>query len=267
MRQTFAEFYPRDPGRLAELARKAVIVPDAEVLLGLYRSHRTGRTQVLEALSAARDRLWLPFHTGLIFQEQRARTIREVLDWLDAIRVLPAQALAEPIERRVDELGLPAELHPALERVLTELAGNLATVEELHDSAMSRLIDSFVPASAIDGDDPVRNAIDELFAGRVGAPMASVPEGTPPVWAELEAAAELIAPDRVPLLLLLAPGQPAPAELLMRLRELNPAGAHAVAVTDLVATLRAVVGTPGATAPPPPESRSPHGTDSGRHRA
>jgi hypothetical protein len=77
MREQFAHFYAPDEDATASAMRTGLVVPDTNVLLGLYKVQRTARRELGAALGKLGDRLWIPHQVGLEFHRNRLSVIAE----------------------------------------------------------------------------------------------------------------------------------------------------------------------------------------------
>ena len=71
MRSTYPGWYTRSPEELAEIWRRAIFVPDTNVLLHCLRHTAPVRTELLRVLTALKDTLWIPYQIGLEFHRNR----------------------------------------------------------------------------------------------------------------------------------------------------------------------------------------------------
>jgi hypothetical protein len=148
----------------AHFVKTAIVVPDTNVLLGLYRLSPTARVDALNALQQVSDRLWLPHQVGVELYRNvdtvRAdllnvyATIRSEVEKLRAV----ANRFGEGRRHEDSRKAAAAVIGPAVDALLAELDG-------LRDSD---------PAILPDDNDPILLQIEALFDGKVGpAPDAS----------------------------------------------------------------------------------------------
>jgi hypothetical protein len=161
MRDYFPGHYRASEEELAALWGEALIVPDTSALLALYRLPDRSRDKLLEILARLQERLFVPHQVVAEFQRNR-------------IGVIEAQEGAyEDLARQVR--GFPARVggrmrqHPRLEKADLErqiseaLAPVISHLDRLREEHPAPLVGSD-PLGA----DAVRDALDQLFAGRIG---------------------------------------------------------------------------------------------------
>jgi hypothetical protein len=163
MRERFPGHYRPTEEEFADLWARALIVPDTNVLLSLYRLPERTRAKLLEILGRLQERLFLPHQVAAEFQRRRLDVIEE------------QKAAYETLGGRLDEfaaeVGRDMRRHPRLDQVEIEaqIKAALAPVRDQVD----RLRDDH-PEPLTDGDrlgpDTVRDALDRLFAERLGPP-------------------------------------------------------------------------------------------------
>ncbi|WP_146608159.1 PIN-like domain-containing protein [Streptomyces sp. NTH33] len=149
--------------------KRGLVVPDANVLLNLYRYTEQARGDLLRALSAVEDRLWVPHQVLVEFWRNRESTLSDA-------RSSGAQA-AE------DMAGHAAQA----ERTLRTWANRVALPEEETDRLRSQLNEVFddVQETIVkvgEGEwqnithdtstDPVITRLEPALDGRVGAPLS-----------------------------------------------------------------------------------------------
>lgn len=246
MREVFAEYYPIDEDRLGALIETALIVVDGEVLLGLYRLHRSQANQVLDTLAALRSRLWLPYAAGRHYQDRRV----EVAENQAARYAALSRAFIPPTraELRQRVAGLEPLDPDAVTTVTDELATVLEHAADRYATMVAELADrAGVLSDPATGPDPIRSRLDHIFAGRVGArcPQSGHPDA---LWAEVLELADRA--ESVPVLFLTARCderwydgwlRPRPA-LVGQARAANPAGYAQVPLARLLESTEPVTG-------------------------
>lgn len=162
MRELFGGYYPPTEAEYERLWTEGVIAVDTNVLLSLYRLPLAAREEFFGVLDALRDRLWIPHHVGVEFQRRRVGVILEARERADAVLKKAQEHLAatqgKVLELELDKSGL--DIDP--EKLLTDLKDASGRLID----AIKTMHDSLVDASSTD---PIRDRIDELFAGRIGA--------------------------------------------------------------------------------------------------
>lgn len=150
-----------EPTDSARFVREAVVVPDANVLLGLYRLSADAREKTLAALESVGDRLWLPHHVGSEFYGN-----------LDAARNALPVAYAETL-KVIDGLAkVPASAFQTGKRfedsrdAVAKVLATGAQAMRAEIEVLQRDDTSIVSAD----DDSVLERIENMFEGKVGAP-------------------------------------------------------------------------------------------------
>jgi hypothetical protein len=160
MRDDFPGYYRPSAKEFEELWGEALIVPDANVLLTLYRLGDTTRERLLDILKELQERLFLPYQAGFEFQKNRLTVI--------AAQEAVYDTVTGQIEDFAGSLGRELRQHPRLDRKDLEkrLEEALNPVREYVEEVRAQHPDP-LSEDAI-GADSVRDILDEVFAGRVG---------------------------------------------------------------------------------------------------
>jgi PIN like domain len=77
MRDQFSQFYAPNEDAIATAMKTGLVVPDANVLLNLYRFQSGARDQLFGALEKLSERLWIPYQVALEFHRNRLNVIAE----------------------------------------------------------------------------------------------------------------------------------------------------------------------------------------------
>lgn len=75
MKEKLIQFYHPEGDFFKKLWDEALIVPDANILLNLYRYDEKTRTEFLEILDKLKERLWVPHQVALEYQKNRINEI------------------------------------------------------------------------------------------------------------------------------------------------------------------------------------------------
>lgn len=175
MKDSFPEFYRPDDDELRQFVTEAVVVPDANVLLGLYRLSSQQRNDILNVLAAVNERLWIPYQVGLEYQRNRLQVLVGQAGLYDSLIDLTPKADLDTLRKKLDGLAdLPVEVRAEAAELLEPHSQRLAEVVDQYRAAATALRDAHV-VSREQGftSDPVRERLDELFNGRVGPPPGS----------------------------------------------------------------------------------------------
>jgi hypothetical protein len=150
-------FQPETPDP-EQFVRSATIVPDTNVLLGLYRLSPSARNDALAALEAVAERLWLPHQVGLEFY----RNLDEARGGLDDAYASARKsveearkavaAFSEGRRHKDSREAMTALITPAVDALLVE-------IDRLRQND---------PAIVDPENDEVQSRIEALFDGRVG---------------------------------------------------------------------------------------------------
>src|SRR5689334_4399650 len=143
--------------------RTALLVPDANVLLGCYRIGPQAREQLFKKLERQRDRLWVPPQSALEFSRNRTRVLsdqkarhstakklvgvaldRAVTAVEDAVKALrDYRTVYSPhTDWRPDEHGLTKDqIKTALSALLHPVTTELAAIGTEHDVTVKEFAD------------------------------------------------------------------------------------------------------------------------------
>lgn len=163
MRETFPGHHRPSEEEFAELWNEALIVPDANVLLTLYRLPEDTRDKLLEILNGLKHRLFVPHQVGVEFQRGRLGVIDDQMTTYAEVE--------EAIEGFASAVGKELREHPRLDREDLErrITKALAPVKRHLDSLREGHPDPLTDGDPL-GSDTVRDALEPLLAGRIGKP-------------------------------------------------------------------------------------------------
>jgi hypothetical protein len=165
LRASFPGFYRPTDADFVKLWKEAKFVLDTNVLLNIYRYPTEAREQLFTALGQVADRLWIPYQAVLEFQRGRLKVIKEQKETFRSVRDIVSDAhkkLSEQLaqlklsERHslIDASSLTKEVEDACQKFLVNLTALEDQQVEVHQ------------------EDPLREKIDGLLAGRVGEPLS-----------------------------------------------------------------------------------------------
>lgn len=163
MRDEFPGFYRPGAEDVDELWRNALIVPDANVLLTIYRLAEGTRGKLLAIFESLGERLFLPHQVALEFQRNRLEVIRD------------QERAYERVEAQVrgfaGKVGGGMGRHPRLDReeIEAEIRQALKPVEAHLEQIRAEHPDPLQDGDLL-GADSVRDEIDRIFAGKLGSP-------------------------------------------------------------------------------------------------
>ncbi|WP_156374643.1 PIN-like domain-containing protein [Pseudorhodoferax sp. Leaf274] len=161
MKSLFPGYYPLSDEQYKLLWKEAIIVPDTNVLLNLYRYPERAREDFLNALNLLRDRLWIPHQVALEFQRNRLKVIEAAWSLSGNEQAKSSEQLSSivagfqklEIEKRSKSIDV--------DKILSDLR-----------VAHARLVDSIVEIHRsqleVSSSDPIRDRIDDLLYGSIG---------------------------------------------------------------------------------------------------
>lgn len=169
MKESTVGYYQLSKSELDELWSKCVFIPDANVLLNLYRYPVQSRNDLLAAFKKISERLWLPHQAALEYQVNRLKVIAEQVRRFDEVEKSVNKVYTE-LKNDFSRLQLEKK-HSLIEpgKLLDKLRGIL-------DEFIEQLKDIKKEQGNVHGIDRIRDEIDALFANRVGGSPQSQDE-------------------------------------------------------------------------------------------
>ncbi len=147
-----------------------LVVPDANVLLNLYRYNRPGQDALLDVLEKLAERIWVPHQVMREFWRNRESALRDPRETATkAIEQIneAGDAIQKAIRTWKNRIALPEDQEPELERQVSGFVAELARkVESLTDTAPESHIRST-------SEDRVLQHLERIFDGRVGGRLDS----------------------------------------------------------------------------------------------
>jgi PIN like domain len=162
MKKQFAAFYRPSDDEFKRLWDEGWFVLDANVLLNLYRYQEEGRRGFLQVLEALAPRIWVPHQAMLEYHLNREKVIG---DQLRRFREVRKVASFQALEERVRQCNEP-------KRPLIDPAGFLAAVRRHYEDFEQHVTaaeNNQITIESDESNDPVRTALNELLADKVGA--------------------------------------------------------------------------------------------------
>jgi hypothetical protein len=163
VRDSFSEWYGPTGDDIRILVEEATIVPDANVLLSLYRIGDADREEVLGVLRKITSRLWLPYQAGLEFQKNRLTVVHNQAQVFAQMKDKYTQA-SKSLDKVLNDRQATKELKAKVQELRQEwqqrVVSDVSDLEGTHRMSVTDIV----------RHDPVRDALDDLFAGRVGSP-------------------------------------------------------------------------------------------------
>ncbi|GAA1870919.1 hypothetical protein GCM10009687_43380 [Asanoa iriomotensis] len=153
-----------------------MVVLDANVLLDAYRFTPDSRADLLNAIRAVGERLWIPHQVALEFHKNRADVIashggsyKEAIEAISRFKADVEKELKPKVANFVKRVALPERAGESiLGKVLDGLGAAIAQLEQLRDR-------HGIGADAMRRD-PIYEQLEKLLDGKVGAPLADADE-------------------------------------------------------------------------------------------
>lgn len=162
MLKGFEGYYPPD---FKKLWREATIVPDANILLDLYRYSPQSRDEFLGILDQLDGRLWIPHQFFFEYHRKRLNVRRDVShqydSWMSDLRKSLGTARANTV-KVLQEVSKRTRFHMELqedwlEQEYNALVEQLETCKQEHESSLA--------------DSSLESRIAQLFEGKYGKPF------------------------------------------------------------------------------------------------
>jgi len=149
------------------LLNEGLVVPDANVLLNLYRYHSQTQTDLLQVLEKLGDRLFVPHQVLVEFWHNRESALRDRQDTAEST----IEALKHQSEQTIAALRAWANRIALAPEKLAELEGELQKGFGALTDAITELTEADeVERSPNTNTDPVLARLETILTGRVGAP-------------------------------------------------------------------------------------------------
>lgn len=145
-----------------------IVVPDANVLLNLYRYAAHAREDLFSVFEALAERLWVPHRVVEEFWRNResvTRSLREQANRTCKDLQGEEASAVDLISEWANRVSAPAELR---QRMLDDLRNCFAGLEE---DIMTSVDSELAECAARTHSDPVLNRLEPLLVGRVGPPL------------------------------------------------------------------------------------------------
>jgi hypothetical protein len=167
MKEAFFEHYQPTRKEFDELWQKATFVPDANVLLNIYRYSPETVGELLKVFEAFKDRLWMPHQVALEYHRNRASVITGEASSYTLLRTAIEAGLVDwegKLTTSARHPHVPSALAARIRRNVRSWLKELTELEE----GYRNLRDA----------DPQRDQIAALFDGKVGEPYSPEELGT-----------------------------------------------------------------------------------------
>lgn len=166
MKEMFTHYIRPTDSEIKSAWESSLFAVDTNVLLNLYRYPDDARDNLLEALEALNDRLWIPHQAALEFHENRlsvlaeqANRFKEVEDIVDRVQSLLITELDKLQLRKRHSKINPDNFLQTIDAIVSDFKQSLSSFR--------------VSQPQITDDDPLLDRLDKLFAGKIGSPPAT----------------------------------------------------------------------------------------------
>lgn len=167
MKGMFPQYEERTAMEFDNAWKNGLFVFDTNVLLNLYQYQAVTRDELINILNQLSSRIWIPHHVALEFQRNRLRVIaKQNRRFADVRRTVDSAR-----SNLISELGKLqlTKRHSLIDpQPLTEGFSKL-TDEKLTDEFLSTLDNLRQNQQGLTGPDPIKEKIEELLDGHVGA--------------------------------------------------------------------------------------------------
>lgn len=148
--------------------KKGLVAIDANVLLDLYRYGKQGRDDLIAALRAIGDRLWVPNHAIVEFWRNREGVLKDPGGTVQLVKTLSSSK--ETIVKAIDLWGKQRS-HPqeTVEELTAEVTRSLDKIKDDVTELSKEETDLWARDTS---KDEVLQALNEILAGKVGRPLS-----------------------------------------------------------------------------------------------
>ncbi|PBP86333.1 hypothetical protein CCL16_14615 [Pseudomonas syringae] len=169
MKSLFPEFKALTEKEYQDAWKRGLLVFDTNVLLNLYRYQAATRDELINVLKSLSKRIWIPHHVALEFYRNRSGVISEQHQKYKQVREVVITSI-DDLHNRIANLNLrkrhssirTEDLQSKVNDAMTGFLEELKTLEEANQ-----------PPTSVDF---IKDAIEQLFEGRVGASPAEQKE-------------------------------------------------------------------------------------------
>ncbi|MBK8078522.1 MAG: hypothetical protein IPK24_23985 [Kineosporiaceae bacterium] len=156
------------PERYESVLTSGLVIPDANVLLNLYRYNTQTREDLFRVLARLGDRLWVPHQVVVEFWRNRESASRDLQDTADrtiaSLEKLREQSSSE-LQAWLNRIALPGERRATMRLALEGAFDNL--VEEIAELVNSEALEQIGDTNR----DPVLLVLEGTLSSRVGDPF------------------------------------------------------------------------------------------------
>jgi hypothetical protein len=147
--------------------KKGLVAVDANVLLDLYRYGKQGRDDLIAALRAIGDRLWVPNHAMVEFWRNREGVLKDPGGTVLLVKTLGSSK--DTVVKAIDLWGKQRS-HPqeTVEELTAEVTRSLDQIKDQVTELSKEETDTWARDTS---KDEVLQALNEILDGKVGRPL------------------------------------------------------------------------------------------------
>jgi hypothetical protein len=112
MKHLFRGYYRPSKAEFKKLWSEGLIIPDASLLLNLYRYSSSARSQLLDVLRKAGEQLWVPHQAALEFERNRLAVIQKQKDMH-----VDLQNELQKVKTQLESKAAELRRHPVLDQM------------------------------------------------------------------------------------------------------------------------------------------------------
>jgi hypothetical protein len=159
MREKLIQFYHPEEVFFEKLWEDAIIIPDANILLNLYRYDEKTRTEFLEILDKLKERLWVPHQVALEYQKNR---INEIINQREKLHTAK-KIFIDSKKELTKDINDYAKKYPHF-----DTSPILEPVKSAYDSSIAEIDRIIEQDPDLFQKDPIRESLTQIFEKRVG---------------------------------------------------------------------------------------------------
>lgn len=164
MRNEFIGYYELKQSEYNKLWENAIIVFDTNVLLDLYRYHKTTRDDLLKVMEKLKSRLFIPHHVMLEFHQNRNSVIIDQFNKFDEVKSI--------VETKIEDLVSELQSKQLDEKYSDiELKSFTKDLEKNVAKFFKGLEKSKIKSSNPNKEDKILSKIERLFSSKIGKPF------------------------------------------------------------------------------------------------
>ncbi len=163
MKDTFHQYLPYTESQIKEIWSSGLIIPDANVLLNVYRYSEETCQQFLSILSHKKfsRRVWAPFQVMLEFHKNRINVILDQKKPLEKIKSI-INKHHESLKEEFEKFGIH-KFHPFIKK--SEI---LEILNKTHRETLEKVLEFSKDHPDLTNNDPLLASIHSIFAKKFG---------------------------------------------------------------------------------------------------